>query len=188
VLAKGIYSALSSKVQGLEEIVAPLVAEACRSVMPENTFNFNVDNVRTVKLLGGSLQQSEVVRGIVINHPPVGTARRASVRGHLCHVFATGHSAAVANAKVAVFTCALETSATETKGTVLIESAEELLNYNEGEETMLHAVRSRRHLSEILVILLTRFFSRAANQGDCRQRRECGCDGWQRQRHGQALL
>jgi len=48
-------------------------------------------------------------------------------------------TSAVKNAKVAVFTCALEAASTETKGTVLIESAEQLLNYNEGEESMLHA-------------------------------------------------
>lgn len=34
------------------------------------------------------------------------------------------------NAKVAVFACGLEASSTETKGTVLIRTGEELMSYN----------------------------------------------------------
>lgn len=42
--------------------------------MPKNPFNFIVDNVRVVKLLGGSLHDSEVVRGMVVERPPRGTS------------------------------------------------------------------------------------------------------------------
>ena len=45
----------------------------------------------------------------------------------------------VDNAKVAVFTCPFDASATETKGTVLIKSAEELMNFSKGEENLLEA-------------------------------------------------
>jgi T-complex protein 1 subunit theta len=41
------------------------------------------------------------------------------------------------NAKVAVFSCPLDISQTETKGTVLIRSAEEMLNFSRGEELSL---------------------------------------------------
>jgi T-complex protein 1 subunit theta len=38
---------------------------------------------------------------------------------------------------VAIFTCPVDALQTETKGTVLIKTAEELTNYTRGEETQL---------------------------------------------------
>ena len=48
----------------------------------------------------------------------------------------------VKKAKVAVFTCGLDIAQTETKGTVLLKSAEEMLNFTRGEEKQLEKVRS----------------------------------------------
>ena len=48
----------------------------------------------------------------------------------------------VKKAKVAVFTTALDIAQTETKGTVLLKSAEEMLNFTRGEEKQLEKVRS----------------------------------------------
>lgn len=45
-------------------------------------------------------------------------------------------------AKVAVFTCGLDISQTETKGTVLLKKADELLNFTQGEEQQLAGVSS----------------------------------------------
>merc|ERR1719453_1080861 len=42
--------------------------------------------------------------------------------------------------KVAVFNCGLEMAQTETKGTVLIRTAEELMNYNKTEERALEQI------------------------------------------------
>jgi hypothetical protein len=47
----------------------------------------------------------------------------------------------VEDAKVTVFGCGIEASATEAKGTVLIRSAEELMNYNKSEEKLMEEVR-----------------------------------------------
>ncbi len=91
-------------------------------VLPKNTNNFNVDNVRVVKVLGGNLQQSEVIRGMVIPHDTQGSVKR------------------VKDAKVAVFSNSLAAAETETKGTVLIHSAAELMSYNLGEEKEIERV------------------------------------------------
>ena len=40
--------------------------------MPSNPKNFNVDNVRVVKIMGGSLAGSKVVRGMVFGREPEG--------------------------------------------------------------------------------------------------------------------
>ena len=50
-----------------------------------------------------------------------------------------GDVSKVLNAKIAVFTCAVDITQTETKGTVLIKSAEELMNFSRGEEALLES-------------------------------------------------
>ena len=50
--------------------------QACIQVCPKNPANFNVDNVRVVKLLGGGLHNSTVVRGMVLKNDAVGSIKR----------------------------------------------------------------------------------------------------------------
>ncbi|XP_075517841.1 T-complex protein 1 subunit theta-like [Primulina tabacum] len=109
--------AVASKQFGLEDKLCPLIADACIQVCPKNPSNFNVDNVRVAKLLGGGLHDSTVVQGIVLKNDAVGTIKR------------------IEKAKVVVFAGGVDTSATETKGTVLIHSAEQLENYSKTEES-----------------------------------------------------
>ncbi|XP_047182485.1 T-complex protein 1 subunit theta-like isoform X1 [Vigna umbellata] len=109
-------AAVASKQFGLENTICSLVADACIQVCPKNPANFNVDNIRVAKLLGGGLHNSTVVRGMVLKSDAVGTVKQAE------------------KAKVVVFAGGVDTSATETKGTVLIHSAEQLENYSKTEE------------------------------------------------------
>ena len=115
-VCKRITGSMSSKLHGYENILAPLVADACVSVLPKNEKNFSVDNVRVIKIQGGSIHDSRVVKGLVL---------KRGVEGNI---------KAVEDAKVAVFAQGVDTLGTETKGTVLIKSAEELENYTKGEE------------------------------------------------------
>ncbi|KAK4413105.1 T-complex protein 1 subunit theta [Sesamum alatum] len=115
-------SAVASKQFGQEDILCPLIAEACIQVCPKNPGNFNVDNVRVAKLLGGGLHDSVVVRGMVLKSDAVGTIKRME------------------NAKVAVFVGGVDTTATETKGTVLIHNAEQLENYAKTEEAKVEEI------------------------------------------------
>ncbi|CEL52615.1 putative T-complex protein 1 subunit theta OS=Schizosaccharomyces pombe (strain 972 / ATCC 24843) GN=cct8 PE=2 SV=3 [Rhizoctonia solani AG-1 IB] len=118
-LAVVLKTSIASKQYGSEDTIASLVAEAALAVMPSRPEHFNVDNVRVVKIMGGSLNSSTVVRGMVFNREPQGVIKKAS------------------KAKVAVYTCALDIAQTETKGTVLLRSAEEMLNFTRGEEQQL---------------------------------------------------
>ncbi|CAE6396023.1 putative T-complex protein 1 subunit theta [Rhizoctonia solani] len=118
-LAVVLKSSIASKQYGSEDTLSSLVAEAALAVMPSRPEHFNVDNVRVVKIMGGSLNSSTVVRGMVFNREPQGVIKKAS------------------KAKVAVYTCALDIAQTETKGTVLLRNAEEMLNFTRGEEQQL---------------------------------------------------
>ena len=116
-----IMGCMSSKLHEYEELLAPLVAEACVAVLPKNENNFSVDNVRVVKIQGGSIHDSRVIRGLVLKRGVEGTVKK------------------VEDAKVAVFAQGVDTLGTETKGTVLINSAEELEGYSQGEEDKVEA-------------------------------------------------
>jgi len=115
---KAIRSAVMSKQYGSEDFLASLITKACISILPEKT-TFNVDNVRICKILGSGLSNSEVVQGMVF---------RRCVESNIT---------SKENCKVAVFTCPVDALQTETKGTVLIKTAEELTNFSRGEETQL---------------------------------------------------
>ena len=47
--------------------------QACIDVVPKNPANFNVDNVRVVKILGGGAHDSKVVKGVVIKRSTEGS-------------------------------------------------------------------------------------------------------------------
>ncbi|KAI3977917.1 hypothetical protein MKX01_036757 [Papaver californicum] len=120
-VASRMKAAIASKQFGQENILLTKVYffafQACIQVCPKNPTNFNVDNVHIAKLQGEGLCNSTVVQGMVLKGDASGSIKK------------------VENAKVAVFVGGIDTSATETKGTVLIHSAEQLENYAKTEET-----------------------------------------------------
>lgn len=59
-VALRLRGAISSKQLGYEDLLSPLIAESCIDVVPTNPVNFNVDNVRIVKIMGGALPDSKV--------------------------------------------------------------------------------------------------------------------------------
>lgn len=125
-----LRSVIGSKQNGLEERLSRLVAEAIDISLPtSNPRAFNVDNVRCVKIMGASLASSHVIQGMVFNREASSQIKSVSGPGPI---------------KVAVFTCPISSSRTETKGTVLLHDAKEMLDFNRGEEAILS-----RQISEI---------------------------------------
>lgn len=80
---------------------------------------FNVDNVRVCKILGSGVLNSSVKQGMVIKREVEGTISKAT------------------KCKIALYSCPIDITTTETKGTVLIKSAEELKSFSKGEEDLL---------------------------------------------------
>ena len=111
-----VAKVVGSKGQGHASNLNELVAQACVYAMPQRSNNFNVENVRVAKVLGGSQENSEVIHGMAI------------LRGSETTVHA------VKDCKVAVFNTELQADAGDTKGTVLFKNADELLNYTKSEE------------------------------------------------------
>lgn len=115
-----LRAAVMSKQLGYEDFLANLIAKACVSILPEKT-TFNVDNIRICKILGSGLHRSQVVNGMVF---------KREVEGDVT---------SVKNAKIALYSCAVDIMQTETKGTVLIKTADELKNFSQGEESLLES-------------------------------------------------
>ena len=112
-----------------------MVAEAVLAVLPKQPVNFNVDNIRVVKIMGGSLEQSQVVKGMVFGREPDGSIKKAK------------------NAKVGVFSCPIDISQTETKGTVLLHNAKEMMDFTKGEESQLETIIKELHDSGLRVVV-----------------------------------
>lgn len=124
-LVRVVKPVLAAKYLGSEDILAPLVAEACLGTMSSSSTgpaSFSVESVRVAKILGGDISQSHVVHGFV------------ALRG-----LETTLTSAT-DAKVVVFGCGIEASATEAKGTVLMKNADDLKSYNRSEEKKMEEV------------------------------------------------
>ncbi|GAB0091090.1 chaperonin containing TCP1 subunit 8 [Sergentomyia squamirostris] len=115
---EAIRASIMSKQYGNEDFLAGLITKACIAILPEKT-TFNVDNIRVCKILGSGIGRSEVLQGMVF---------KRQVEGDV---------SCVKKAKIALFSCPVDIIQTETKGTVLIKTADELKNFSKGEESLL---------------------------------------------------
>ena len=114
---------IAAKQWGNEELFASKIAEACAIAMPADPANFNTDNIRIAKIPGNAISATSVVKGMCIT------------RGVI-----TASITEVHDAKICVYGIPLDSVTTETKGTVLLKSAEELKAYNNSEEEALEKV------------------------------------------------
>ncbi|CRG98710.1 T-complex protein 1 subunit theta, putative [Plasmodium relictum] len=104
------------------EFIVSLLSKCIATLMPEKIENFDVDNIRVSKLNGGNLIDSQFLMGMVIPKETNGIIKKKE------------------NANVIVLNCGLEAATTETKGTVLLHNAEELLNFTKGEEQQMECI------------------------------------------------
>lgn len=123
-LLKVITPVIAAKQYGNEEAISKLVCGAVQIVLnPKRPQNFNVDSIRVVKIMGSSLSNSEVIKGMVFPREAEGSVKQIK-----------------SQSKVVAYTCPIDISTTETKGTVLLHNAKEMLDFSKGEEDQLDQV------------------------------------------------
>jgi T-complex protein 1 subunit theta len=120
-LVRVVEPVLAAKHYGSHLDLAPLVVQAGLAVM-DNQGHVAPEAVRTVKLLGGAVSTSTMIPGYVATRGLESLLTEAT------------------NAKVVVFSCGIEASSTEAKGTVLMKNAKDLLSYNKSEETKMEEI------------------------------------------------
>lgn len=135
-MTKVLKPVIAAKKYGYEEILTTLVAKACIHSCPTNAKKFDSDNIRTCKILGGGLEDSVVLPGMVIMR---------KVEGHVLRKD---------EPKVAVFSCPLEAATGETKANVVIKSAEELKSFSKGEEELLDGAVKNLHESGVDCVIV----------------------------------
>lgn len=113
---RAILPIVGAKQLGFESVMAAHIAQACVQVMPQDAKKFDTDNVRCAKVIGGSPGQSIVVNGMCMVRDAYGTER------------------AKKKARVAVFAVGMEMTSTEAKATVLLENAQQLMDFTKSEE------------------------------------------------------
>jgi len=121
-LKKVVRNSIAAKQYGNEDFFTDKVIEAALEIMPKKASNFSVDSVRVVKILGASMYDTAVVRGMVFGREPDTAVHKAY------------------KTKVAIFTCPIDVALTETKGTVLIKNAKDMINFSKGEEKQLEDI------------------------------------------------
>ncbi|RGB24868.1 T-complex protein 1 theta subunit [Rhizophagus diaphanus] len=134
-LEKSIKTAIASKQSGYENLLTNLVIDATLMVLPKNPQHFNVDSVRIVKIMGSNIYESKVVKGMVFGRESEGTVNKSL------------------KSKIAIFTCPLDLAQTETKGTVLIHNAKEMLNFTKGEEEQIEKIFKEFESAGIKVVV-----------------------------------
>jgi len=112
-----LKASIMSKQYENYDLISELVATACVKTVPQSASSFNVDNIRVVKILGAGVGSSHVMNGMVFRRGAEGDVKR------------------VTDARIAVFACPFDLTQTETKGTVLMNNAEDLLEFSQTEES-----------------------------------------------------
>lgn len=115
-VSEAVRSSLSSKLSNYSDFFSGLLADACCKCCPKNPNNFDIEYIRVGKILGGSIYDSFILHGLMVNRNSETTIN------------------SVKNAKIVVYGSPIDTQASETKGTILIKNANELLNYTKSEE------------------------------------------------------
>lgn len=98
------------------DCIIKLLSKCIVEIMPEKPERFNVDDIRVSKINGGNLVDSEFFIGMVILRDTHGVVKKKE------------------NCNAIVLNCGLEAHVMETKGTVLLHNAQELINFTKGEE------------------------------------------------------
>lgn len=94
--------------------ISEILSESVSEIAKDGSFP--IDSIRVTKVNVGSLDESECVKGMLLESSPVSQIERGS------------------NLKTAVYACPLAISNMETKGTVLLKTAEDLLAYSQDDE------------------------------------------------------
>ena len=114
-----LHSVVAAKQYGHENVLSKVISEACVNSLTKTASgrtDLDVDNVRVVKINGSSVDNTSYMQGMILRNAVVGSVKH------------------VENAKICVLACGLEASSSETKGTVLIHNADELINFSKNEE------------------------------------------------------
>ncbi|NLL94408.1 MAG: thermosome subunit [Thermoplasmatales archaeon] len=115
---------ISKQVSGSKEFFADLVVDAVRTVaekQADGKYKVDLENIQTVKKTGASMDETQLIKGLVIDKEPVHTAMPKVIK----------------NAKIALIDAPFEVKKTEIDAKIEITDPAQLTAFLEEEENML---------------------------------------------------
>jgi len=114
---------MSKSISGSREHMAKLAVEAVRTITEERDGNLraDLDNIQIVKKQGGSMEDTEMIRGIILDKEPVHSAMPKKIE----------------NARIALVNSALEIKKTEVEAKIQITNPEQMQAFLDEEERIL---------------------------------------------------
>jgi thermosome len=114
---------MSKSISGSREHMAKLAVEAVRTIVEKRDGNLraDLDNIQIVKKQGGSMEDTEMIRGVLLDKEPVHPAMPKKIE----------------NAKIALVNSALEIKKTEVEAKIQITSPEQMQAFLNEEERIL---------------------------------------------------
>jgi len=124
ILEKVAITAMSGKgAEGHKEKFARIVVDSIKQVMDDGT-KINMNDIKIEKKVGGGIDDSELIKGIVLDKEKVHSAMPTSVK----------------NAKIALLDVAVEIKSTETDSKIQINDPSQLQTFVEQEEKIIRAM------------------------------------------------
>jgi thermosome len=120
---------MSKSISGSREHMAKLAVEAVRTITEERDgiLKADLDNIQIVKKQGGSMEDTEMIRGIIVDKEPVHSAMPKKIE----------------NAKIALVNSALEIKKTEVEAKIQITNPEQMQAFLDEEERILKQMVER---------------------------------------------
>jgi thermosome len=117
-------SMISKIVSSSREHMADLGVEAVRAIAQETEedFKVNIDNVQIVKRTGSSIEDSEMIQGVIIDRGPVHPSMPKKVK----------------EARIALIFCGMEIKKTDVDSEVTIRDPSKMFDFLHEEERILH--------------------------------------------------
>jgi T-complex protein 1 subunit theta len=138
-LFEAVRTTVASNGLSNEEFLGPLVFESIHSVFPAEPLNFHIDNIRAenicvIKVIGSTLSESKVIRGMVFPRQPEGSIKKAI------------------KAKIGVYSCPIGVSTRKEDG-VFPNHPKEMPELTKGEELQLETAIQELRDSGVQVVI-----------------------------------
>jgi T-complex protein 1 subunit theta len=65
-VSEALFAVISSKIPNYAPFFSQLVSKACINSLPDNSRNFDIDNIRVVHILGSSVDDSTFLSGFLV--------------------------------------------------------------------------------------------------------------------------
>jgi len=119
-ITNALRGPIGAKQYGYEQSLTPLVVKACMQVLPKTRKHFDVDNIRVIKVVGGGIHDSFLVKGAVLKGDTEGSIKSRE------------------NVEVVVYSGGIQDLIKpDTQSVINVTNPGELQNYNLSEEIML---------------------------------------------------